>query len=111
MTLPKQNLGLTGGEAGTPRRGRRPAWLTRTGGDLAEPGRHGLLISPRLPSPCGARLGGGDGVRFRRPGETLGGGHRVSGRARLLIARRGNRHCRQTYLSRARLSTPLGPTV
>src|SRR5690349_12887836 len=133
MTLPGRDPGLTGGEtaheaivgaggreaprgggvewkAGTPRRGRRPAWLTRSGGDFPQPRGYGLLVTPRLPSPCGARLGGSDGVRLGWPREALGGGHRGRGRARLLIPRRGNRHCRQTYPSRARLSTPLGPT-
>jgi len=69
-------------------RGRRgaatPRLLSRSGGDLTQPGGYGLLVTPRLPPPCGARLGGSDGVRLSRPRETLGGGHRGWGRTRLL---------------------------
>ena len=49
---------------------------------------------------------GSDGRAKRLVGVTGGAAVRGS-----LIRRRGNRHCRQTYLPRAMLSTPDGPTV
>src|SRR3954471_8905510 len=98
------------GQAGTPRAGGVPL-STWPRGDLAQPGGYGLLVTPRLPPSGGARLGGGDGVRLRGACETLGGRpDRDAPRAPLLGGLGGNRHCRQTYLPRGGLSTPLGPT-
>src|SRR3954463_12683734 len=92
-------------------RAARRARVGRTGPPPPRPGASGLLVRPRLPPSGGARLGGGDGVRLRGACETLGGRpDRDAPRAPLLGGLGGNRHCRQTYLPRGGLSTPLGPT-
>src|SRR3954447_5345373 len=97
------------------KRGRRRAsgvpLSTWPGGDLAQPGGYGLLVTPGLPPTSGARLGGRDRVGLGRPDEALLRSRGGTTRTRLLIRLRGNRHCRQTYLAKRGLSTPLGPTV
>src|SRR4051812_38540480 len=87
--------------------------LAPAAGELAQPGRDGLLVAQRLAPAGGARLARRDRVRrLPRAAGTLGG-RRVGGCRRWVrtagpAAFEGHRHRARTYPTSGGLSTPNG---